>query len=77
MSIHEQVKQAIEAEIPDSVAVVTGGGGHFEIDVVSPAFAGLRTLAKQRLVLQSIRHLMAGTDAPVHAVDRITCREPA
>lgn len=77
MSILDQVKQAIEAEIPDSEAVVTGGGGHFEIDVVSPAFAGKRTLACHRMVLQAIKDLMAGNDAPVHAVDRLTCRTPA
>ncbi|MCB9778125.1 MAG: BolA/IbaG family iron-sulfur metabolism protein [Alphaproteobacteria bacterium] len=76
MSIHDQVKQAIEAAIPGAVATVTGGGGHFEIDVVSDAFAGKRTLAQHRMVLQSIKDLMAGNDAPVHAVDRMTCRLP-
>lgn len=36
----------------------------------------MRILAQQRLVLQSIKELMAGNDAPVHAVDRIVCRTP-
>lgn len=76
MSILDQVKQAIESSIPGSQATVRGGGGHFEIEVVASQFAGMRILAQQRLVLQSIKELMAGNDAPVHAVDRIVCRTP-
>lgn len=76
MSIVDQVKQTIETAIPGSQATVRGGGGHFEIEVVSDQFAGLRLLAQQRLVLQAIRELMAGNDAPVHAVDRLVCRTP-
>lgn len=76
MSILDDVKQAIESSIPGSAATVSGGGGHFEIDVVSDQFEGKRVLAKQRLVLQSIKHLMTGDDAPVHAIDRLICRTP-
>ena len=76
MSILDQVKTAIEAAIPAATATVRGGGGHFEIDVVSPTFEGKRILEKQRLVLQAIRGLMAGDDAPVHAIDRLVCRTP-
>ncbi len=76
MSIFEQVKQAIESNIPDSTATVSGGGGHFEIEVVSPAFEGKRVLQKHRMVLQAIKDLMAGDNAPVHAVDRLECRTP-
>lgn len=76
LSILEQVQQAIETAIPGSQATVRGGGGHFEIEVVSEQFAGLRLLAQQRLVLQAIKELMAGDAAPVHAVDRLVCRTP-
>jgi len=76
MSILDEVKTAIESSIPNAVATVSGGGGHFEIEVVSPAFEGKRILEKQRLVLQSIRHLMSGDAAPVHAVDRLVCSTP-
>ncbi|MCK6507894.1 BolA family transcriptional regulator [Myxococcota bacterium] len=76
MSIVDQVKQTIETSIPGSQATVRGGGGHFEIEVVAEQFAGLRLLAQQRLVLQAIKDLMAGSDAPVHAVDRLVCRTP-
>ena len=74
MTIEDEVKTAIEASIPGAVATVNGGGGHFEIDVVSSAFAGLRIVQQQRLVYGAITHLMAGDTAPVHAVDRMVCR---
>lgn len=76
MSIEEEVKQAIEAAIPGAQASVTGGGGHFEIEVVSEAFEGKRILEQQRLVYSAIAHLMAGDTAPVHAVDRMVCKGP-
>jgi len=39
-------------------------------------FAGKSRLESQRLVLGSIKHLMAGDLAPVHAVDRLGTRTP-
>ena len=76
MSIEEQVKTAIEQAIDGSTATVRGGGGHFEIEVVSEHFAGKRILEQQRLVYSAIAHLMAGDAAPVHAVDRMVCKTP-
>ena len=76
MSIEEEVKQAIESAIPGAIASVVGGGGHFEIEVVSDAFAGKRILEQQRLVYSAITHLMSGDTAPVHAVDRMVCKTP-
>ena len=74
MSIEQEVKKAIEEAIPGAQASVSGGGGHFEIEVVSDAFAGKRILEQQRLVYSAIAHLMAGDSAPVHAVDRMVCK---
>jgi len=76
MTIEEQVKQCIETAIPESQAQVDGGGGHFNIEVISSAFAGKRILEQQRLVYSAIAHLMAGDTAPVHAVDRMVCKVP-
>ena len=45
-SIEDQLKQAIEADLPDATAEVAGNGGHFEIRVTSPVFEGKRTLEK-------------------------------
>lgn len=69
------VKAALEERIDGSKAVVRmGSPGHFEIEVVGAAFAGKSRLESQRLVLSSIKHLMAGQTAPVHAVDKMVTR---
>jgi acid stress-induced BolA-like protein IbaG/YrbA len=71
------IRAAIEAEIPGAVVLVEGGGGHFSIDVTHPVFAEKSMLASQRLVLGSIKHLMAPPNAPVHAIDSLKTRAPA
>jgi len=70
------LKEAVLAQLPEAEVTASGGGGHFELVVVSPRFAGLGTLAKQRMVYAAIAHLMKGDDAPVHAIDRMECRAP-
>jgi acid stress-induced BolA-like protein IbaG/YrbA len=46
----EELKQRIEAGIPNSEAEVSGDGHHFEAIVRSPAFAGLSRIAQHQLV---------------------------
>ncbi len=46
----DEIKDRIEAGIPDAVADVTGDGHHFNAVVSSPAFAGLSRIAQHRLV---------------------------
>jgi stress-induced morphogen len=46
----KELKERIEAEIPDSSAEVTGDGHHFTAVVSSPAFSGLSRLARHRLI---------------------------
>lgn len=75
-SVIDALQEAIERHIPDSQAEVSGGGGHFNISVTSPAFAGKSTLESQRMVYSAITHLMAGDAAPVHAVDSLKTRTP-
>ncbi|MCA9649035.1 MAG: BolA/IbaG family iron-sulfur metabolism protein [Myxococcales bacterium] len=75
-SVVDAIREAVEAAIPDSTAVVNGGGGHFTIEVTAAAFEGKSMLQKQRMVLGSIKHLMAGDRAPVHAVDSIKTHLP-
>jgi acid stress-induced BolA-like protein IbaG/YrbA len=70
--IHEAIREAISAAIPDAMVMVGGGGGHFTIDVISKVFEGKSMLQSQRLVLGAIAHLMKGDRAPVHAVDKLT-----
>ena len=76
MTIEEQIKQAIEKNIPDSTAYVGGDGRHFEIKVVSHDFAGKRTLEKQRMVYSALKELMDGSNAPVHAIASLETLTP-
>jgi acid stress-induced BolA-like protein IbaG/YrbA len=75
-SIPDAITEGIRAKIPDAVVQVSGGGGHYTIEVVSPAFAGKSMLESQRLVLSSIKHLINGASPPVHAVDSLKTRTP-
>lgn len=72
-AMHQQILEAL----PGAEVKVTGGGGHFEIEVVAAQFEGLNTLGKQRLVYSAIKELMAGNDAPVHAIDRMITATPS
>jgi len=75
-SVEDAITSAIKAQLPDAVVEVSGGGGHWRIDVVSTAFAGKSMLQQQRLVLAAIKHLINGANPPVHAVDVLTTRTP-
>lgn len=46
----DEIKQRIEAALPDCHAEVTGDGQHFRAEVVSPAFAGLTRIQQHQLV---------------------------
>lgn len=72
----DKLRAAIEAALPCDSLDVRGSGGHFEIRVVSSAFAGKNTLAKQRLVFEAIAPLMKGDAAPVHAIDKLETFAP-
>ena len=75
-SVVDALREAIERQIPDSRAEVNGGGGHFNIEVTSPVFAGKNMLESQRMVYGAIADLMKGDRAPVHAVDSLKTRIP-
>ena len=76
-SVSDALREAIERQIPGSRAEVTGGGGHFAIEVTSSAFAGKGMLESQRMVYSAIAHLMKGDAPPVHAVDSLKIRTPS
>ena len=71
-----RIREAVSEALPDAVIDVTGEGNHFSLRVESAAFDGKRTLARQRLVLRAIAHLMKGDGAPVHAIDRLETVAP-
>lgn len=72
----EKIESAILEKLPGAEVTARGMGGHFEIRVVSEQFEGKNTLARHRLVLGAIAHLMKGDSAPVHAVDKIEALAP-
>ena len=76
-NVIEAIQSALVAQIPDARAEVSGGGGHYTIQVVSTVFAGKSTLESHRLVYGAIAHLMNGDAPPVHAVDSLKTRAPA
>ena len=76
MAITNAIRQAILAEMPESDVEVTGGGGHFSIRVNSSLFEGKGLVDQQRMVYRAITTLMAGDEAPVHAIDQLICETP-
>ena len=62
--------------MPDAVVKSEGAGGHYTIEVTSSEFEGKNIVQKQRMVYKAIWELMKGTDAPIHAVDKLTCKTP-
>ena len=68
MPTTDEIKQRIEASIPDSRAEVedwTGGGDHFRATVVSPAFSGLSRIQQHKLVMDVFAGEIGG---PIHAL---------
>ena len=72
----DEIKAKILEVLPNAVVTVGGGGGHFTIEVVSEQFEGKSTLQRQRMVYKAIWDLMAGDNAPLHAVDSMVCKTP-
>jgi len=75
-SVEDAIRTSVQQSLPDAVVQVSGGGGHYTIDVVSSGFAGKSMLESQRLVLSAIKHLINGARPPVHAVDSLKTRTP-
>jgi BolA protein len=72
------VLEPVSVEIVDDSAKHAGhagarsGGGHFRLSIVSPRFAGCRTMERHRLVYDALGPLMK---QEIHALS-ITARTP-
>lgn len=63
----EQIKQLIEAYIPECHAIVTGDDGqHFTASVVSPVFSGKNRVQKQQIVYAPLNSQL--NDGTIHAI---------
>lgn len=70
--MQEQIKANVLEALPDAdVIVQSGGPGHYALKVISSAFEGKNRVARQRLVLSTLKPLMEGDAAPVHAIDTL------
>lgn len=75
--VRGRLEAAIAEALPGArVEVTAGSPGHFEIQVVSEAFAGKSRVQQQQMVYAAIAPLMGGDAPPVHAVDRMVTRTP-
>ncbi len=67
-----RIEETVAAAIPGaSIEVTPRGPGHFEIEVVSDQFEGKSRVQQHQLVYGAITELMTGTNAPVHAIDKL------
>ena len=67
MNLAQEIHEAVSIGIPDSEVTVrdmTGGGDHFEVIVVSPAFQGKMLIEQHQLVHAALEPLKD----KVHAV---------
>ena len=60
----ETVRERIVAALPDAQVVVqdlTGGGDHYQVSVISSAFAGVSALKRHRMVYAPLKDVLGGT----------------
>lgn len=62
----EEVKQLIEAAIPQANVTVTGDGSHFESVVVSDDFSGKMPVKRQQMVYAAVTDQI--TSGALHAL---------
>ena len=68
----EQIQQYILDGIDCTHIEINGDGRHFYATIVSPAFEGIRTLARQRAVYAALGDKILGNDAHIHALSMKT-----
>lgn len=63
----EELKQRLSEHFPDSDIAVQGDGRHFDLQIVSPAFEGVRSVKRQQMVYAAINDWIR--DGKLHAVN--------
>lgn len=66
----QEIKSLLESRLAEATVEVNGDGRHFDILVVSNAFAGLSPVKKQQLVYGALEAEIA--DGTIHAVNMKT-----
>lgn len=62
----DEIKNLIEAGVPDSKAIVTGADGKYEATVISDSFKGLSMVKEHQLVYSTVKSHIASGD--LHAL---------
>jgi acid stress-induced BolA-like protein IbaG/YrbA len=71
----QTVEALIRAGLPDAEVQVVGDGSHFEAVVVSPVFAGLAPIKKQRLVMETVKSQIASGELHALSIKTLTPEE--
>ena len=66
----EQVKEILQAHLPECDIEVAGDGRHFELNIIGDVFNGLNAVKRQQLVYAGLNEQIA--DGTVHAVNMTT-----
>ncbi len=59
----DEIRNKIQAALPGSAVTVrdmTGGGDHYEVEVVSEAFAGMSAIQRHRMVYTPLKDVLGG-----------------
>lgn len=74
----EQVKAMIQTGLPDAEVAVqdlTGGGDHYQVAIVSSAFAGLSLVKRHQLVYKAVDSAMSSEAIHALSLDTSTPEE--
>ncbi len=74
----EQVKAMIQTGLPDAEVAVqdlTGGGDHYQVAIVSSAFAGLSLVKRHQLVYRAVDSAMSSEAIHALSLDTSTPEE--
>lgn len=63
----EDIKNRLSEHFPDSDITVQGDGSHFDLQVISRAFDGVRPVKRQQMVYAAINDWIR--DGALHAVN--------
>ena len=66
----QQVKALLESSIENSVVNAEGEGCNFQVNVVSPVFAGKRSVQRQQMIYAVLHERIASGE--IHAVTMTT-----
>ena len=71
----DEIKNLIEAGLPNSEAIVTGSEGKYEATVISEQFAGLSMVKEHQLVYATVKEQIASGELHALSIKAYTPEE--